>query len=468
MHTAQAQQAAEGPGLQWIFIAAFFVLLIVAVWLVMRLRARAQNRYKRQYTQYDMLTGLPNWEKMKAKIEKSTSGALAVFEIKFFKAYNELMGYEVGDKVLKGIANRLCAAQTEYNLFAARLQSASFAVLLPAMDKEALKKVMQRLLEQIGKQDEEARWNIRFACGVAYLQPGAQVTQVLENANFARLAAKDSIGTEIVFFDDETHRQFTQVITSAGHVRQGVGTGDLVVAYQPKYALQTGRLIGAEALIRWQHPQRGLLLPAEFLPTLEQTGNIKRVDFYVLRQVLWQLSTWHEKNVPILPIAVNISRTQFSDNRFADILLEITGGYAVHPSYIQLDLTEGAFSYDEEQALELLQKLKQAGFALALDDFGAGVSSVNNLRKLPLDVLNFDRSVLEDIDTNQRQQLFLQDMVQLSHDMGISTMVKGVETQAQADFAYGVGCDIVEGFLYGRPMPAEEYQKLLLQGTGAR
>lgn len=463
MYAVLTGQTASGPPSREIILLVLLVLFVFVFWLVVHLRNRANKKKARQLARTDLLTGLPNGDELRARMEKVDSGALAVFEIKFFKAYNELMGYEVGDRVLKTVAAQLMAAQQQFGVFAARLQSASFAVLLPQMNKEGLQEMLYSLLEQVGRQEGASNWSIRFACGAAYIQPEIAISETLENANFARHAAKDSLETEVVVFDGETYQQFSHYITEAGLINKGAGTGDLVIAYQPKYALSNGRLVGAEALIRWQHPQRGLLLPAEFLPVLEQTGSIKRVDLFVLRQVFWQLSDWKARGLPDVPIAVNLSRMQFTTPNVAQKLVEIAAEYGVPPYMVQLELTEDAVLEDGQQVAEALQQLKEAGFGIAMDDFGKGVSSLNHLRDLPVDVVNMDRGLLAGVETDTRKQMFVRDVVRLAHDMGITTLLKGVETPVQAGFAQYVMCDLVQGFWFSKPMPAEQYGALLMR-----
>lgn len=448
---------------QNLFIYGFIAVVILVAWLIIHLRNRVRKRKEHQLTHYDALTGLPNWEQMKSEIEKrGTSGALAVFEIKYFKAYNELMGYGVGDKILRDIGGRMLSVQQQYNVYVGRLQSASFAVLAPALGKEELREMLLGMLEQLRPSEADVKWSVRFACGAAYLKPGYGVNTALDNANYARKAAAEAPGTEVIVFDDEIDRDLTQNFSETGQLRQDAGMGELVVAFQPKYDMQTGKqLAGAEALIRWQHPERGLLLPAEFLPALEQTGNIKSIDNYVLRQVLWQIKDWHSRGFALPPVSVNVARVQFTNPQFAEEMAAVTREYGVSPAMIQLELTEEAFAYDMEQTISLLRQLKAAGFLLSLDDYGKGATSLALLRRAPLDMLNLDSSLLENIETDRTEQLMLRDIVLMAKDLRIVTLVKGVETEQQAAVAKAAGCNLVQGFLYARPMPAEEYETQL-------
>lgn len=444
-------------------IYIFIVVLVLAFWLVIHLRGRARKRKEHQLTHYDALTGLPNWEHMKEEIQtRGTSGALAVFEIKYFKAYNELMGYGVGDKILKEISARLQQVQQQYNIVAARLQSASFVLLCPALEKEELSQMLTSLLLELRPPEEEVKWNVQFACGAAYLKPGYGAKVALENANYARKAAADDSGTQVIVFDDETHRDLVESFSDTGQLRPDAGMGELVVAYQPRYDLQKGPvLVGAEALIRWQHPQRGLLLPAEFLPALEQTGNIKSVDNFVLRQTLWQIKDWLAQGLRPRPVSLNLAKVQFSDPGFARHMVEVAAEYKVLPRYIQFEMNEDAFEYDEALTLRLMAQLREAGFLVSLDDFGKGASSLTLLRKMPLDMLNLDSSLLENIETDPAQQKLLHDIVQVADDLGVVTLIKGVETQAQARIAQAAGCRFVQGFYFGRPASAEEFEALI-------
>lgn len=445
-------------------LGALVVVVMLLIWLLMHLRNRGHRKQTQYMVSHDLLTGLPNPQQLQAEMEKRGSCALAVFDIKYFKAYNELMGYDGGDVILKGVATQLRSLERQYSIFPAKLQSASFAMLLPAQPAPQLRQTVQQMLTALEAPGAAANWNLRFGCGVAYRQAGDAPQDVLQTANFARLAAAGTEDTEIVFFDSDTYHQLSRGIGETGQIRSNMGLGKLVVAYQPKYALDGCTLVGAEALIRWQHPQRGLLLPAEFLPILEQTGDIRNVDFYVLREVAWQLAQWREKALAVPPISVNLSRIQFASPTLTQELLDVSATQGVPPAQLALEMTEAAFATNEQQALGIVAQLRAAGFGITLDDFGKGAASINLLRKLAPSIVNLDRSLLHNLETDETQRLYVQDIVRLAHDMGIATLLKGVETDTQDAWAKELGCDMVQGFLYGRHMPPEDFTLLLQPG----
>lgn len=245
-------------------------------------------------------------------------------------------------------------------------------------------------------------------------------------------------------------------------MRQALADEEFLVYYQPQYRHPSGRLAGAEALVRWKHPIRGIIPPREFIPLFEENGFISELDRYVWQKVCGHLRSWIDQGLPIVPVSVNFSRIDLFDPEFRDTLETIMGDQGVQPSMLGIEITESAFVEDSGHMSEVLRKLREAGFTLYMDDFGTGYSSLNILKDIPVDVLKLDMRFLS-LNQNNSAKAYsiLKSVIQMSSSLSVTTIAEGVEIRRQADDLEEMGCSVVQGYLYSPPVPAAEYEEML-------
>ena len=437
-------------------VGVYFAFL--AVWTYSKYRKRVHSlKY------FDAMTGLPNWEKMKVEIIRQKTGALALFDVKSFTLYNEMFGHMYGDSLLMDIARGLRRVKLGQTMVC-RYQADCFGIFFPGeAGEEEIREKMRTLFEELNNQESLGRLRMRFACGVGAIQAGKvqDLPALLDSANFARSEAKGSAKTEVIFFDRQARREMITRQTLTGELDDATLQGDLIVAYQPMYTLDGGRMMGAEALIRWQHPDRGLLMPDAFVPAFIENGSIEQIDQYILEKVLGQMLAWQKAGIPLLPISVNFSRGVFSNPDTPADLFALVTKTGLPPSLLNLELTESSLLGNIDSVVANMTMLRSMGFVISMDDFGAGYSSLALLRRLPLDVVKLDRSFLFGAEADGKQQQFIQDIVSMTHHLGMKILIEGVETLEQVNIAREAMCDYAQGFWFSRPLMKDEFCSLL-------
>ena len=241
--------------------------------------------------------------------------------------------------------------------------------------------------------------------------------------------------------------------------------GEFIAYYQPKYDLKTGKIVGAEALVRWNHKDRGLISPGVFVPLFERNGFINYVDFAVYEQAMRMIKKRILNNEPIVPVSMNVSRRHIADKDFADKLDELVKKYKIPKEYIDMEITESIFSDDNKSAKDLVNDLRSRGYAVSMDDFGSGYSSLNLLRIMPIDTLKIDRAFIEDIETSKRSVNIVEEIIAMAKRIDMKTVCEGIETEGQRDILLSAGCDTAQGFYYSRPIPEDAFENLLNKGN---
>lgn len=247
-------------------------------------------------------------------------------------------------------------------------------------------------------------------------------------------------------------------------LRHALSRGELVLHYQPKVDTQTHRLVGAEALVRWQHPVRGLIPPAQFIPFVEESGLILPIGSWVMQSACKQNMAWQNEGLPAISVAVNLSASQFRHHDLAGLVKQVLQDTGMDPRYLELELTESVLMQEAEEAVPTLSALKALGIQLSLDDFGTGYSSLNYLRRFPLDNLKIDRSFIKGITTNSHDATIVRAVIALAHNLNLKIIAEGVETQEELDFLAAHGCEEIQGFYFSKPLPAEQFKRLLEGG----
>jgi diguanylate cyclase len=435
---------------------------------------RRQAAEHRHHALHDDLTGLPNrrslYERLAAEMIKVSTGeefSLLLVDLDRFKEVNDVLGHQSGDDLLRQVAARFAREVRSEDLLA-RLGGDEFAVLVGGRGgAEAGLEIARRLSDALSQEFvlSGVPVHVEASIGIArYPMDGSDATTLLRCADAAMYAAKD-LSTELELFDGKRDHHSPTRLKRLGELRQALDRGELVLHYQPKLRLESGTIPGVEALVRWQHPEHGLLPPGEFVPLAEQTGLIKPLTSFVLRAALQQVSTWRRAGHD-LSIAVNISERSLLDPDFPDEVTCMLLDAGVPPHRLELEITEGTIMADPVRAAAVLRRLDDTGVVLSLDDFGTGYSSLSRLRELPISEIKIDRSFAARIETDERDFAIMRSTIELGHNLGCSVVAEGLETAAALQRVTSLGCDTGQGFHIARPLDAAAISDWLAERQG--
>ncbi len=426
---------------------------------------------------HDPLTGLANRELLKERLQqaifsaqcKQTICAVFCLALDNFKTVNSCYGYDVGDEILRELAGRLHACARPGDTVA-RFFDDTFVVVVEELEQlEAAGLIGRSLQTAISAEPvivQAHKVAVTASIGIStYPHDGTTVHDLLLHAEIAMHQAKQSGKNCCHFFTEQLSSQARRRGVLEHELRRAIEQHELVVYYQPKVALATGRITSAEALVRWQHPERGLISPAEFIPVAEETGLIEPLTDWVLHTACAQTQAWHAAGLPPLTIAVNISARQFRENYLQQIVSQVLRSTGLAPGYLELEITESALMQDIDQAEALLHILKQSGVGIALDDFGTGYSSLSYLKRFPVDKLKLDYSFVSDITSNSDSAGIARAVLAMAHSLKLGVIAEGVETESQLAYLRRQGYDEIQGYLVSRPVPADAFSRLLAEGT---
>jgi predicted signal transduction protein with EAL and GGDEF domain len=310
---------------------------------------------------------------------------------------------------------------------------------------------------------------ISASVGVAiYPRDGQDTETLIKAADTALFRAKDQGRNTYCFFTAEMNANVLARLELERDLRHALERNELVLHYQPQYSLADGRIIGAEALVRWRHPERGLVSPAKFIPIAEETGLIEEIGAWVLHTACTQMQSWRNAGSDVPRVAINLSARQFHRRQLAEQVASILGQTGLPPDYLELELTESMLMHDAESAADILGDLKRLGVSLAVDDFGTGYSSLAYLKRFPIDRLKIDRSFVCSLPEDQEDAALVRAIVSLAGSLALEVIAEGVETVEQRDFLRARGCDLAQGYLFAAPMAAEDLIGLLSRNTSGR
>ncbi|TYP86767.1 putative bifunctional diguanylate cyclase/phosphodiesterase [Blastococcus xanthinilyticus] len=425
------------------------------------LSRRAAEEELRHRAQHDALTGLLNRAALVEEIERAVTEALAggpaaavvLMDLDRFKEVNDTLGHDVGDILLRAVALRL-ADELRGDTVLARLGGDEFVLLLRGCDADEAAQVAERALRAVRRPFPLAGVTLEVdgSCGVAVDGPGA--ADLLRHADVAMYAAKaDHLGVAVyrTALDADAPAQ----LSLFGELRRAIREGELLVHYQPRVAVADGRVLGVEALVRWRHPERGLVPPSEFVPLAEQTGLIHPLTEAVLDQALAACRRWRDQGLA-LTVGVNLSARSLLDAGLADQVAALLARHGLPPACLELEITESAAMKDPERALEVLHRLRDLGLELAVDDYGTGHASLAYLTRLPVSTLKIDRSFVQTMELDTSDRTIVRSTVDLAHSLGLRVVAEGVETRATWDELGRLGCDAAQGYWLARPLPGEE------------
>ncbi|MDQ1315822.1 MAG: hypothetical protein QG662_1931, partial [Pseudomonadota bacterium] len=435
-------------------------------------RKRYQAQLERQ-ANYDELTGLPNrnllTDRLAQAITRCRQGekdlALLVFDLNRFKEINGSMGHSMGDKLLREVSARLSAVSERFDTLA-HTSGDEFVLLAEGAetgDAVSLAQLILKTLEPPFLIDEQEVF-LSASIGIALSpQDGENGETLLKNATVAMHRAKAAAGNSFEFYAAEMNARSLDLLNLENDLRRAIERGELRLCYQPQMSLRSGEIIGMEALVRWQHPVRGLVSPAEFIPLAEATGLIVPIGEWVQRTACAQNRAWQAAGLPAVTVAVNLSARQFEAQDMVALTTQILQDTRLDPGYLELELTESAAMGDADAFVGVTEALNGLGVTLSIDDFGTGYSSLSYLKRFALDRLKIDQSFVRDIVQDPDSAAIAVAIIALGHGLGLSVIAEGVETEAQLNFLRARGCDEMQGYYFSKPLPAAEFELLLLE-----
>ncbi|MCC2957467.1 EAL domain-containing protein [Massilia sp. IC2-477] len=416
---------------------------------------------------HDLLTGLPNRQAMLRAIQHSiaawredgTPALIACINVDRFKRFNETLGHRAGDEILVALATSLQALLREGDMLA-RAGSDEFLVLLHARGEHP---EPERALERISAAANRAvpipGGEIALTCSIGTTllpQDGEDADALLNNAVTAMRHAKAQGRGAIQRFTPDLRTEHGRRLTLESHLRRAIAQDELFVQYQPKVDLRSGTLAGFEALVRWRHPEYGVIPPDEFIPIAEESGMIVPIGEWVLRTAVAQLAAWRAEGLPLAPVAVNLSARQFLQSDVIAMVGDQLAQSGLAPELLELELTESVSMADPERSVVVMQGLGELGVMLSIDDFGTGYSSFGYLRRLPLDKLKIDKSFVQDMASSAESSAIVQAIVAMAHRLQLAVIAEGVETAEQVAALRKAECDQIQGYYYSRPLAVED------------
>jgi diguanylate cyclase (GGDEF)-like protein/PAS domain S-box-containing protein len=423
---------------------------------------------------HDVLTGLPNRVLLQDRLTQAAAYAnrsgnplwVMLIDLDRFKFVNDSLGHKAGDLLLKTVAQRLQDSVRESDTVA-RLSGDEFVAILAehpdaALSHEVTQRIMRAVAQPVLLDGKE--FFVTCSIGVAVYDPdGTPAQRLIEHADIAMYRAKKMGRNNTQFYQPAMNEEALERVRIESALRNALERDEFVLHYQPQLDLQSGRVVGMEALIRWRHPELGMVAPCRFIALAEETGLIVPIGAWVLRTACAQAKAWHDAGHGALRIAVNLSPRQFSEPNLLASIDEVLRRTGLPPSCLEIELTEGLFMNDVALAVELLHKLKALGLALSIDDFGTGYSSFSYLRRFPIDVLKIDRSFVSDIADGDEAAI-VASIIALAHNLKLRVIAEGVETAAQLDYLRRNGCDEMQGYYFSRPLPPDEFERMLIEG----
>ncbi|MDV6316646.1 bifunctional diguanylate cyclase/phosphodiesterase [Idiomarina sp. HP20-50] len=463
----------SGNGVDWIlsFQALLTVIIIAAIlvgviiWLLESERntaVRAIQRAEYLHT-HDALTGVSNRDQLVSKIPlfieycRSNNRHLTIMlvGVSRFKVVNENIGIRGGDQVLKEIARRLQNFNKQ-PLTVSRISGDVFAIAFDHLkSRRLIQDLASELQEALSKPIEIGEKSLNIAAGIGiarYPQHGSRSEVLINKATIALTQAKQAHQPVITVYERGMDEMYAYLVDMEPVLRKAMQDNEFTLYLQPQFDFDHQQLCGFEALIRWQHPERGLLSPAEFLPYIEQLGLSTELDDWVLNQAAAILSSWQQKFGLCWPIAVNLSAPQFQHFQLIEKMQRLLEDYNILPDWLELEITENVAMSDLHNGMSVIQRLREMGFGVSIDDFGTGHSSLAYLRSLPINKIKIDRSFISELQQNNNDATILKAMIRLSHGLGKRVIAEGIETEEQQDMLQKLGCDMMQGYFYSPPM----------------
>ncbi len=451
-----------------VIIATLLAVLFGVLFAVMFFKARRLSAQAAKAKSSDTMTGLLNrdgfiaagttfLEKCKAE---GLSSAMLVFDIDALGKINTLFGTEVGDSVVVGFAGAIGDASGDVFL-SGRVNTDDFAVLMCYTSETEIEAFISEFDSMLCKRfaDTAMMEQVNYFAGVALYDGQDDIYTLYNKANLCILM-KD--GAKVSYFNRDMENRMVENEFLRAEMLTALEEGQFELYYQPKISFETGDIMGMEALIRWHHPVRGFVSPDEFIPLAEQTGIITKIDEWGLRTACWQCKRWQDKGLPPVKVSVNMSQAQFYRTDVLTTIKNVLAETSLDPKWLEIEVTETMAMQDIERTISVLDRIRNMGISISMDDFGSGYSSLSSLKTIPLDILKIDRSLVCDLDENDVSKQITSAIVELGKAMKLVILAEGVETTEQISFLKKIGCDLAQGYYYSKPRPADEITAILL------
>ncbi|MGE5450315.1 MAG: putative bifunctional diguanylate cyclase/phosphodiesterase [Acidobacteriota bacterium] len=460
---------------QWMTISAICdahgtVQQYLCIFTETSVRKAAEERIQR-LANYDTLTGLPNRTLLmdRATVAFATaqrchdSVVLMHINLDHFGNVNESWGHAAGDEVLIEIARRLTRDLRPEDTVS-RMGGDDFIVLIPDGSAHDIANIALRLMNGISQPLTIASQELRLSASIgiaSYPDNGTDLLKLSQAAESAVHLAKKEGRNQFQFCSKGLQEKVTQILSMERELRHAVERQQLLLHYQPQVDIQSGQIIGLEALIRWQHPQWGMVSPGQFIPIAEESGLIREIGKWVMVQATWQNAQWHAQGLQIVPVAVNLSLAQFKDEGLRDNVLQALRESGLPAHMLELELTESVAMADSERTIATIASLKRLGVTLSIDDFGTGYSSLSYLKRYAVDKLKVDQSFVRGLNFDPHDEAIVCTVINLAKSMGLKTIAEGVETAEQLDFLRANGCDEFQGYFFSRPVAPDQLALML-------
>lgn len=464
-------------------IALLLLMIPIILLFINTIRSIVTQRRMTQIIYLDTVTGGKNWfyfrnyaeRILTRKINSKKTFAIVNLHLERYQNYCACYGVKAGEELLEAMDGFL-KARIGKNEFFARFEGADFGMLLACEgvneqeNQEYCRKRMRSLLAELSglKPDQK----IHFHAGINMIPPyvpkdgkwyhtrkNVDINQLYTYANAARVTSECAEERQITFFDQEMLEKQVWERWVEDTMEEALNNEEFQVYLQPKYSPLNGKLVGAEALVRWISPTEGFIAPGRFIPIFEDTGFVTQLDDYMISRVAKLQAEWMIQGKKMIPISVNVSRAHFAQEGLAEHICQLVDAYGSRHELIELEVTESAFFDDKDILVKTVKQLKAFGFHVSMDDFGAGYSSLNSLKDIPLDVLKLDGEFFSGDDDDGRGQVVVKEAIQLARNLDMRVVAEGIEKKEQVDFLASQGCDMIQGFYFAKPMPIEEFEK---------
>ena len=417
-------------------------------------------------TEYDNLTGLYTKEFFfQYGIQHdlfcpTVSMDALVLNINRFHLVNELYGRVFGNRVLRTIAEMIRELLSETDGLGCRCESDTFYIYIP--HREDYEELLRQKAEKFAEQTEHSRIIIRLGI-YKNVDLDIDIEQRFDRANLACSKMRNTYQSAYSFYDEQLHKKELYSEKLISEIDTAVSQNQFKVYYQPKYNIKGDKpvLSSAEALIRWFHPELGMINPGTFIPLFEENGLVHKLDRYVWNEAAAQVKRWKDKYNRTVPVSVNVSRIDLFNPDFEEEILEIVSSNGLTPQEYMLEITESAYTENSEQIIETIEKLREDGFRVEMDDFGSGYSSLNMLAALPIDAIKLDMGFIKNIDTSDKDYRMVELMIDIAKFLSVPVIAEGAETEKQYQLLKKVGCDLIQGYYFSKPLPPEEFDKLI-------
>ena len=453
--------------LVWMIIGPAIIIFITLIINFASMASQiSSNRKLISLIYLDAITGKTNWIKFKSdaakllKKRKKNEYALVSFDICKFRMYSDMYGSNEADKLIVRVSDICHNFIKKRHELAARHGGDTFSLLIEYTDFDMLKKRVEDLSSALSK--VQAKTNIKYHFGVYEIKDR---TMAIDRINNLSGIAKDSGANSsqmngISYFDNEIHLKLVNEREIENTMEAALEKKEFIVYLQPKYNSQTEEISGAEALVRWLSEEKGLMSPAKFIPIFEKNGFITKLDDYMLNEICALQKRWNEEGKKLFPISVNISRAHFERADLAEHIRDIVKQYDIPYSCVEIELTESAFFDDKNLLIQTVKRLREYGFVVSMDDFGSGFSSLNSLKDIPLDIIKLDAGFFNIAnDEDNRSSFIIEDTIAMAKHLRMQTVAEGIETRQQVDFLCSLGCDLIQGYYFARPMPIDEFER---------